>query len=165
MAIFGWLSELFHYYKEDFFRDITTLGGFIFYILLSLLVLSFQEWLLFSQLVFGLLFTGAVVVLVRSFYFKDRPKKQKYNSYIERLDASSFPSWHSARIFVLAFILSAFFAWEFFVALAFFFVALLTAYSRIYLGKHDFFDISAGFLLAALTFYLSSFLTLLFVFA
>ena len=87
-------------------------------------------------------------ILIRLIYYKDRPLKQKHQNIIERIDASSFPSMHTARVVFLTIIL-----WEpldnpllqgMVIVLA-----LMIAYSRIYLQKHDWMDLLGGTVLGA----------------
>src|SRR3989344_7554998 len=96
-------------YLDTIFRDITTFGGFVFYCITMLLALIFQEFTLLFQLLFGLFFTFIVIVLIRTFYFKNRTNKQEYDNFIDKIDASSFPSWHASRIVFLALIFNYFF--------------------------------------------------------
>ena len=152
-------------YLDAIFRDITTFGGFVFYCLIMLLALIFQEFTLFFKLLFGIIFTTIVIVLIRTFYFKNRPNKQEYGNFIDKIDASSFPSWHTAKIVFLALIFNYFFSHnnifnnndtQNYLTLLFFITALLVAYSRIYLKKHDWKDVVGGIVLGMLTFLLSN---------
>ena len=152
-------------YLDTIFRDITTFGGFVFYCITMLLALIFQEFTLLFQLLFGLFFTFIVIVLIRTFYFKNRPNKQEYDNFIDKIDASSFPSWHASRIVFLALIFNYFFNHNTifnnndtknYLTLLFFITALLVAYSRIYLKKHDWKDILGGIVLGMVTFLLSN---------
>jgi undecaprenyl-diphosphatase len=148
--------KIYQKYLHQFFRDITSLGSFIFYCLLLLLVLAFQEFNLFFKLLFGLIFIMVISVLIRMIYFKHRPKKQDHSNFIEKIDASSFPSIHTARIVFLSLIFIFFFRNNF--VTAFFVVlALIVAYSRVYLKKHDWFDLLGGIILALVTYWLTSF--------
>ncbi len=86
----------------NIFRDLTALGGATFYALLVLLVLLLGEYRLALLLILGFLLTMIIVIGIRLFYFKPRPQKQEYHTFLERIDASSYPSWHTARAFFLA---------------------------------------------------------------
>jgi len=147
-------------YLHQFFRDITSLGSFVFYSLILLLVLAFQKFNLFFELLFGLIFIMIVSILVRIIYFKHRPIKQNHTNLIEKLEASSFPSIHIARITFLSLIFIFLFQ-DRFIGVFFILLAILTSYSRIYLKKHDWFDLLGGLILAAITFWISSFISLL----
>ncbi len=132
-----------------FFRDVTTFGGALFYILLAIAVGLFGEDALFWRLVWGFLITMVVVVGSRIVYFKSRPTRQTYTNFIEKLDASAFPSWHMARASFLAMILGA--GQDWLLQGLLWMVALLVGYSRIYLKKHDYGDVLAGLVLGVVT--------------
>ena len=139
------------------FRDLTTFGGIIFFAIILFITLIFQKYQLFVKLLFGLLFTFIITILIRSFYTKDRPNKQTYKNFIEKMDALSFPSWHTARITFLAIIFS--FQYNYLYLTTFFTViALLVSYSRIYLKRHDWWDVLGGIVLGILAFWLSRFI-------
>ena len=127
----------------EFFRDLTALGGFTFYGLIMVLCLGLKEYSLFWLLFWGLVIEVAVVVAIRSFYFKKRPKPQDYHTFIQKLDASSFPSLHTARVVLLWFVFSSFFN-NYVVTSVLCIAGLLIAYSRIYLQKHDWWDLLGG---------------------
>jgi undecaprenyl-diphosphatase len=139
--------------SEMIFKDLSTLGGSIFYAIVLLLVLVLGELELFVNLLIGFFFSLLVVVLIRTFYFKNRPKKQRYKNYLERIDASSFPSWHAARAIFLASMFSYFFINKYATG-ALILTALAVSYSRIYLKKHDWIDILGGLVLGMVTFLL-----------
>jgi membrane-associated phospholipid phosphatase len=141
----------------DFWRDMTTLGGAGFYFFVMLIVLVLGQQVLFWRLLFGFVFTGAVVVLIRKIYFKNRPEKQEYHNQIEKIDASSFPSWHAARVTFLALIFTLLFA-NMMLSVVFIFATLVTLYSRIYLRKHDWMDIAGGFALGLIAFGISMYI-------
>ena len=83
--------------KDDFFRDITSLGSLWFYIILMAFFLIEQNYNLFKKLALGLAVIYLAIIILRSAFFKDRPEKYKYKTLIDKLDAASFPSNHSAR--------------------------------------------------------------------
>ena len=147
----------YQHFQDQFLRDLTSLGGFVFFGMVLLLYLALQQWNLFLQLLIGVMLTMIIVVLVRTVYFKNRPKKQNYRDFIERMDASSFPSWHTARIVFLSLQLAYFFN-NLYVTLFTIFLAATVAYSRIYLKKHDWLDVSGGIVLGGLAFWLTTFL-------
>ena len=141
--------------KKYHFRDITSLGSFSITSLILLLVLILEKYVLFYKLLFGSIFTLGSVVAIRTFYFKNRPRKENHTNFIEKLEASSFPSLHTARIVFLALILS-FHLNKIYATIFFIFVALITMYSRVYLKKHDWVDLTGGIILGAITFYLTT---------
>ncbi len=133
-------------YITIFFRDVTSLGGAFFYGLVSLLALALGETELFIRLIIGFVLCVTVTSLIRVFYFKNRPAKQDHHNFLERLDASSFPSLHIGRIVFMCITLAGFFQ-DNYVTGFFTFVAVLVAYSRIYLQKHDWWDLLGGVVL------------------
>ena len=133
---------------HEFFRDVTAKGGFAASLLLILL---FFYSPLLMPLIFGSVITASVVILIRIFYFRHRPKKETYTNLWQRIDASSFPSLHRARIVFLALLFSAYFA-NHYVTILCTVTAALVAYSRIYLHKHDWIDVVGGAAVGAATF-------------
>ncbi len=138
-------------YITIFFRDVTSLGGAFFYGLVSLLALAVGEMELFIRLVIGFALCVGITSLIRVFYFKNRPAKQNYHNFLERLDASSFPSLHTARIVFLCITLAGFFQ-DNYVTGVLTFVAVLVAYSRTYLQKHDWWDLLGGVVLGVVVY-------------
>ena len=138
--------------KEDLFRDITSLGSLSFYLIISVIFLLVKNYAIFRKLAVGLFLMYALVIPIRTFYFKQRPDKFEYRTYIDRLDASSFPSLHAARTAYICLILIGFFdnsLISVFLAAA----SLTVLYSRIFLKKHDFIDIAGGAFVAALVYF------------
>ena len=136
-------------YKNDCLRDLTSFGGSYFYILLIILLLLFKQFRTFKILLIGFILTYLIAMLIRIFYFKDRPNKEKYTKFISKIDASSFPSVHSARAIFIAIILSAMFS-NIYVTLFLVFWALIVVYSRIYLRKHYLIDVIVGLIIGIL---------------
>lgn len=124
------------------------------YILLVLVILALQEFKLALILTSAFFFTLIVTVLIRILYFKNRPKKQSFRNFIEKMEASSFPSWHSTRAIFLALIFGTVIGSRI-AMLILIIIALLVAYSRIYLKKHDWMDILAGIVLGIFTYWLA----------
>ena len=138
--------------KNDIVRDVSSLGSLIFYILLCIALLALKNYYLLKRLAIGVIAIYAIVILIRTFYFKERPVKLSHKNYIERLDASSFPSLHSARISFLGAVLMKYYNNFYFSALAVL-IAFGVLFSRIYLKKHDIKDISAGVVLGMLVYF------------
>ena len=141
-------------YLDVFFRDITSLGSFAFHLSLLLFITALGEFALFGQLLFSLVFTLLVTVIIRIFYFKDRPKKQEFENFIEQIDAASFPSLHTARTVALVLIVLNSLQNN---AVTVFLVgfSILVIYSRVYLQKHDWEDVAGGIILGVVTFFLA----------
>lgn len=94
-------------------------------------------------LFFGLVLCMLITLLIRILYFKERPNRREKKSFLEKIDASSFPSLHAMRAWFLA----TFFAVVFqnaAVTLFLICIALIICYSRIYLKHHDWIDVMFG---------------------
>jgi len=143
-------------YLNTIMRDITTFGGIVFFGFVMLLAVGFGEKRLLLSLFFGLIFSLAITVVIRLFYFKNRPSKQTYRNLIEKIDASSFPSWHSARAVFLCLLFVSYFNNNLLSVFLVVFAALVL-YSRVYLRKHDWIDVIGGIVLGVVT-YLVTFL-------
>lgn len=140
---------------RKFCEEITFLGGSVFYILFASLFLFNKQYNLFFLLFFGLFFIFFFFLIIRVFYFKPRPKKASMDNFWEKIDASSFPSRHSARTtFLLIFVASQYISNAFLIGFSFF-LGLFVFYSRVYLDKHYFEDILGGIVLGALAFLVS----------
>ena len=126
--------------------DSTTLGGAVIYGLVTLMVLATGEMILFWKLVVGFMLTGGIVVLTRCIYFKDRPIPREHHTFVEKISASSFPSWHTARAVFLTITFIGMFQNRI-LALVLALIALLVAYSRVYLQRHDWWDVLGGMVL------------------
>lgn len=133
---------------HEMISQTTHMGGIIPYGVLTASALLLEEYLLFWQLLASLIVILVIGLGIKALYFRERPKKEKYANALERIDASSFPSIHSARITALAIIFSLFFNKTLFTALLII-LAVCVFYSRIYLKKHRFIDIIGGAILGA----------------
>jgi membrane-associated phospholipid phosphatase len=135
---------------DEVFRDLTSLGGGVFYglVLLSCLV-SFNISLFIDLLVGGVL-SFLVVILIRSFYFKNRPNKEKHNGYVSKIVASSFPSLHSARAVFLGLVFYSYLS-SYLLSVFVLVMSLVVVYSRMYLKKHDIVDVIGGIVLGLVT--------------
>jgi len=131
---------------DIFFKQVTELGSLTI-VLIAVLFAYFFNNILALQLFIGIASVTIVSFIIKATFFHERPKKQSVNNLIERLDASSFPSIHSARITVLVFWLIVYSSG---IVLKIILVAigLTVAYSRIYLKKHYYADVIGGIILA-----------------
>ena len=142
------------YVIDEVIKDITRFGSLVFYVFLLLFVLAFQEIQLFWQLLFGFFVTLLGVVVIRMIYFKNRPRKQQHTNFVERIDASSFPSLHAARVTFL-FVVFALTVANIYFTIIIAKISILVLYSRIHLKKHDWKDLLAGMILGGFTYWLS----------
>src|SRR3989338_5966999 len=140
-------------YLDILFRDLTTFGGALFYTFIVLLAFAFNQTALAVDLILGFMISLIILVPIRLFYFRERPQKQTYSNFLERIDASSFPSWHTARIVFVA-ITAIFYFNNMLVNIISVVLAVLVGYSRIYLKKHDWMDLLGGIILAGVTYWM-----------
>ncbi|MAG61046.1 hypothetical protein CL619_04625 [archaeon] len=153
-------KQVIHSFIESVIRDITTFGGFPFFgaVILFLLLLGQQNATVF-QLVVGIIFIMAIAILIRSIYFKSRPKSLPYNNWLEKIEASSFPSIHATRVWFLAFVFGNYFQniaiWAL-LAIS----AVAVCYSRLHMKRHDLWDLVGGTVLGIVTFKIVEFIQL-----
>jgi membrane-associated phospholipid phosphatase len=131
---------------DMFFKQITELGSLTI-ILIAIIFSYFFNEALAMQLFIGIVFVTVISFSIKAIFFRERPKKQPTNTLVERLDASSFPSIHSARITILMFWLIAY-STDMILKVLLLLIGLTVAYSRVYLKKHYFVDVLGGFILA-----------------
>jgi membrane-associated phospholipid phosphatase len=134
------------WFFDKVFEEFTFLGGILFYGLVCLWFLFGEKYDYFIMLFAGAILIYVVAFLIRLFYFKNRPKKMKYRGFIEKIDASSFPSVHAARITLLF----VFFKDLILISLSFMILVMVLS-SRIYLKKHYFSDLLGGIFLGLFT--------------
>jgi membrane-associated phospholipid phosphatase len=128
-------------------RKISFFGNYQFFF--SILgYLYFTHNLLFIDQLFALLIIILVGFPFRIIYFRERPKKQKHNNLLQKIDAGSFPSGHAARITALFILFSRGQSSEVIIYLWGLF--LLVLYSRIKLRKHRYIDLLGGIVLGTI---------------
>jgi len=88
--------------------------------------------------------TSAIIKLI---YKKNRPNPRKIENLIQKYDAGSFPSIHSARAAALAVIIVSLFPHNAIKDSTVILVALGVGYSRVYLKEHFISDVLIGFAL------------------
>lgn len=130
-------------YVDTFMRDVTALGGGFFSFFLVALLYIIGKSIVAGQLFLGFFLIYPTVGFIRSLHFKPRPRPESYTNAIERIDASSFPSIHSANSFYVAYVLhNAFTSNPASVFL--FLLATAIAYTRVYFKKHYPVDVVGG---------------------
>ena len=145
------LSPKHIYVVDEIFRDITTFGSLFFALVLAGVLLILGQFALLWKLVVGVIFTFTVTLLIRLCYFKKRPEAQAYHNLFGKIDASSFPSLHTARVVFMA-LTFGFFFHQLLASILLVLLAGLVVYSRIYLHKHDWIDILGGAVLGVMTY-------------
>ncbi len=140
-------------FLDSFFRLLTNLGDGLIYIpvLLILLTRNYKMALIF---VVAVVISNIIVMLFKNVLLSDvyRPSKyfELYENYKLHLvegvrlhSQRSFPSGHTTTAFTVFFMIALIVRNNTF-KLALFVVALLTAYSRVYLSQHFLIDIVVG---------------------
>jgi len=130
------------------FKQLTEIGSLTIIAVIIVFTYFYDKTLAYNIFI-GVAAVTLISLIIKAVSYKSRPNKQKYHTLIERIDASSFPSVHSARISILAFWLvlySNILLLKIFIIL----IAVLIAYSRIYLKKHYYSDVIAGIILAGI---------------
>ncbi len=133
-------------------KDITVLGGTLFYILTIITLYFTNKKIIALKLTIALIITYIIISFIRILYFKERPKKKEYNNIIEKIDASSFPSMHSTRIIILTLTLTKIYN-NIIITMMLILIASLVGISRIILKKHYTIDVIAGYILGILIYY------------
>ena len=132
--------------RKDNYRDFSAFGGLPIYIVILIIFFAISEMLALKQLAAGLAIAYIITTFFRIAYFKQRPAKQKYNNFIEKIDASSFPSLHAMRSAILGVILAGYFA-NILLTVVFALCIIGVAITRVLLKRHDPVDVSAGMII------------------
>jgi len=141
--------KLSSYLMEKFVTSVTLFGTFIFYVLLLFLV-GRTDMVFFVSSIVIMFVLEVVCASIKLVYTKKRPHPEPNDgSLLQKYEAGSFPSIHSARAMALAIILGTFVTDPTFRYVSIF-VVIAVGYSRIYLKKHDMIDVLGGFGIGAL---------------
>jgi len=138
----------------NFFNHFSALGSkeiFIFYIIIFFL-LDLKQ--LSLKLLIGMILIYLIAIPIRYLYFKERPTKKQYKNILEKIDASSFPSMHSARTTFLLMTLTKFLNFEIKITIFLTLTWAIILYARIYKKKHDYKDIIGGIILGLIPYLL-----------
>ncbi|MBW3023257.1 phosphatase PAP2 family protein [Candidatus Woesearchaeota archaeon] len=130
-------------------EDFTALGSLVFYSIIMALLLILKRYELVMQLLVAAIIAHLVIMAIKLLFFRDRPKKKKFNNIFEKIDAASFPSAHANRAGLLFVILSSAFP-QLYMVVLFAVLSLIVPYTRIYLKKHYLHDVAFGYILGVL---------------
>jgi len=130
----------------DLVGEVSALGSVITYGIIALMFFALGFNAVFTQLIIALIFGYTLTSLLRSVFFKQRPNKKKYTNFIEKIDASSFPSLHAMRSAFLGVILISFFQNFLATALIVLCIAAVGT-SRVMEKRHYAADVIAGVIL------------------
>jgi undecaprenyl-diphosphatase len=128
---------------KEFIEDSSAFGSLSFFLFLIFLFLILGEVKLGIWLILGFILSFAFVIIIRLFYFKERPQKKEYKNIIEKINASSFPSLHSWRI-VMIFVFLSYYYNSIYLVIFLGIIAILVFFSRKYLKFHYWTDIIFG---------------------
>lgn len=144
-------------YLDIFFQNYTLLGDGVFSIAIFLILLLANRIPLALQIVTGYLFSGIVSQVIKHLVHAPRPHaiitNAAYPYFIEGVTLSgmnSFPSGHTTSVFALA-VLLALNTTDKRISLIYLITAIITGYSRIYLGQHFLADVTTGALIGTLS--------------
>lgn len=126
-------------------KDVSCFGSIIFLGVVFFTAVIFQFYDLAFKIIIGQVIIYLIAGPIKFLYNKKRPNERTYNDIIEKIDASSFPSIHAARITLLSILLHFFGKNMLFTALLVI-ITLFVFYSRIHVKDHDVKDVIGGFI-------------------
>lgn len=131
---------------QEVLSDLTALGGLPVYVAVSLMFFALEQQQVFWQLLTGLVAGYVITFGIRFMYHKERPVRQPSRNVAEKIDAASFPSFHSTRATILAIILMNFFLNPWITSL--FAVGVVgVGVTRVVLKRHYISDVLVGILI------------------
>ena len=132
---------------RNLFWAISLFGTPFFYIPATAYLLKINPKLAIS-LILILVSNEIVCGTIKFVYPKERPIPMQRNTFFQKYLAGSFPSVHTARITAFFIAVISFYTNKIFILIS---LLIITGvgYSRIYLKKHYFIDVLAGFLIGA----------------
>lgn len=155
--LFFKLNNFHTLYLDIFFQNYTLLGDGVFSIAIFLILLLADKITLAMQIITGYLFSGIVSQVIKHLVHAPRPHalitNAEYPNFIEGVTLSgmnSFPSGHTTSVFALA-VLLALNTRNKRISLIYLITAIITGYSRIYLGQHFLADVATGALIGTLS--------------
>lgn len=135
---------------DDFFRDFSALGNPLILITLFFLVLKGNA---LKKSVIGLFTVMAICYLIKAIFYKERPNHLAHKNTLEKIQAGSFPSVHSAEIMYSGLVIIQNTSNPI-VDVLFAITILIVGYSRHYLKKHYITDIMGGYAIGLLAYFL-----------
>lgn len=129
--------------SREFLEDLKAFGGLPIYLILIAVFFILGYFSMSIRLAVGLFLAYALTSSIRFVFFKQRPDKQKFKGFAQKIDASSFPSLHAMRASCLAVLLILFFNNLFITVLAII-AAVCVALTRVLQKRHFASDVIAG---------------------
>jgi membrane-associated phospholipid phosphatase len=128
---------------KEFIEECSAFGSFPFFLFLIGLFFLIGQVKLGIWLIIGLILSFAIIIVIKLFYFKERPLKKEHKNLFEKIEASSFPSLHSWRIVMILVFLSYYYK-SVYLTIFLGIVTVIVLFSRKYLKKHFWIDIVFG---------------------
>tara|TARA_Y100000310_G_C20044625_1_gene517754 strand:+ start:56 stop:517 length:462 start_codon:yes stop_codon:yes gene_type:complete len=135
--------------KDEITRDLTSFGSLPVNALLIFLLATVPRALIIGIL--GLLAVDGISIVIKSIWFRDRPKKEQHENFYERILSSSFPSVHTGRATFTALFLYA--TTSFWLGGIFILLPIIVGITRVQLKKHFWKDVIGGYVLGFLIYY------------
>jgi undecaprenyl-diphosphatase len=131
--------------KNNVIKDVSALGGLLFYNILSIYYLL-TDITIALKLAYAVTLLFIIVYAIKFVYFKKRPDvKDAGQSLLERMENSSFPSVHAARAGIL--FIALFYQATLAILVLGIILLLGVAISRVLLKRHYTTDVIAGVIL------------------
>jgi len=121
-------------------------GSLPFFIFVTLASLAVGKAELFERLGYSFLISFIVILVIKGTHYKDRPQKEEFNIFMEKIIAASFPSSHSLNMTILALLLSMEFPYPG-VMIGMALLAVMVYAQRYLTRKHFIADIIGGILI------------------
>jgi undecaprenyl-diphosphatase len=120
-------------------RDVSAFGSALFVVCLCM-IMALSDRTAAASLAIGLAVVEACGHAIKFLFHRNRPEAQPYGNTLERLDAASFPSIHTARSAMISVVAGTVWGWfPMWVG-----IAVLVGISRIVLKRHHPGDVLAG---------------------
>jgi membrane-associated phospholipid phosphatase len=139
---------------QQFFTDLSAIGGLPIF-LVAMAAMPHHSLTMLTALVIAM----GVVIPTRLIWHRARPEKREAKNLIEQIDASSFPSIHTARAAIIGLALVTA-PWMYLITAL---IIAGVAGARIALKAHDLLDVSVGALLGIASYLASGLLVGVFV--
>jgi membrane-associated phospholipid phosphatase len=127
--------------------DFSFFGSVPFYLFVTLSAYFIGNTELFLRLSYGFLIAFIVLLAVKTVHYKERPQKEEFNIFMERMVASSFPSSHSLGVTGLSIFLALAYPFPWLITMLSF-VSVMVYLQRYVTKKHFWIDIIGGILIA-----------------
>ncbi len=130
---------------QEIARDCSAFGAWPFILVVCVAAALFNKRIA-GRLLLSLILVEVMGSLIKLLFFKDRPRKQHFENFAEKIDAAGFPSLHSSRMAAITVATSALGYPAICIGAV---LTLLVGWSRTVLQKHQWIDVLAGYLLGA----------------